>query len=52
MDGNTFLKALETNNSKIINKIYQKNFFSIKKIILQNKGSIEDAEDIFQKALL
>ncbi|CAM1374079.1 RNA polymerase sigma factor [Tenacibaculum xiamenense] len=52
MDGKTFLKALETNNSKIINQIYQKNFFSIKNFILQNKGSIEDAEDVFQKALL
>ena len=52
MDGKTFLTALEKNNSKLIQQIYTENFFTVKTFIVQNKGNHEDAEDIFQKALL
>ncbi len=47
-----YLNALTEGNSKEVKLLYQKNFPNVKKFILQNKGSIEDAEDIFQKALL
>jgi RNA polymerase sigma factor (sigma-70 family) len=46
------LSALANGDSKKIEFIYSHNFYSIKKFILQNKGNTEDAEDIFQKALL
>jgi len=51
-DPSYFLEALCNSNSKVIEKLYQNNFQSVRKFVLQNKGSHEDAEDIFQKALL
>lgn len=50
--GDVFLKALVDGDSKKIIVIYQENFTSVKKFVLQNKGGVADAEDIFQKALL
>ncbi len=47
-----FFNALISRDSKKIESIYTDNFQSVKSFILQNKGNIEDAEDIFQKALL
>lgn len=47
-----FLNALASGDSKKIESIYSDNFLSVKRFILQNKGNTEDAEDIFQKALL
>lgn len=47
-----FLNALINGDSKKIESIYTDNFMSVQKFILQNKGNKEDAEDIFQKALL
>ena len=51
-DNSFYLKALLNNNVKIINTIYKDNFYKVKSFILKNKGQQEDAEDIFQKALL
>lgn len=47
-----YLNALLNGNHKEIQAIYEKNFPLVKKFVLQNKGQIMDAEDIFQKALL
>lgn len=47
-----FLDALIQGDSRSIRLIYDKCFPFVKKFILQNSGKIEDAEDIFQKALL
>ena len=53
MTDNTFyLKALLTGDRRIIEEIYRNNFPKVKQFIIHNKGQIEDAEDIFQKALL
>lgn len=52
MDGNFYLNALVKGDSKIISSIYKTNFLGVKRFVLQNKGNIEDAQDIFQKALL
>ena len=51
-DASLFLEALIRMDSKKIEEIYQKNLPSVKRFVLQNKGQISDAEDIFQKALL
>ncbi|WP_028888508.1 RNA polymerase sigma factor [Tenacibaculum ovolyticum] len=50
--GDIFLKALIDGNSRKIILIYNENYPSVKKFVLQNKGEIADAEDVFQKALL
>jgi RNA polymerase sigma factor (sigma-70 family) len=53
MDKSThFLKALAQGDSKSIRVIYDTCFPFVRKFVLQNSGKVEDAEDIFQKALL
>ena len=52
MDSSLYLNALVEGNSRIISKIYSTNFTQVKRFILQNRGAVEDAEDVFQKALL
>ncbi len=52
MDSSLYLNALVEGNSRIISKIYSTNFTQVKRFILQNRGGVEDAEDVFQKALL
>lgn len=51
-DNSFYLKALLNSDSKIINTIYKDNFYKVKSFVYKNKGQQEDAEDIFQKALL
>lgn len=52
MEGKFFLEAIEKNDSSVIKTIYEQSFYGIKQFVLQNKGNSEDAEDVFQKALL
>jgi len=47
-----FLEALLEGNSKIIQLIYQNNFLKVRQFVMQNKGQQQDAEDVFQLALL
>tara|TARA_R110002072_G_scaffold163357_2_gene315947 strand:- start:30938 stop:31501 length:564 start_codon:yes stop_codon:yes gene_type:complete len=47
-----FLYALVKGDSSEIKIIYKKCFPMVRKFILQNKGNKQDAEDIFQMALL
>lgn len=52
IDARRFLEALMHMDSKKIEEIYRNNFPNVKRFVLQNKGQISDAEDVFQKALL
>ena len=53
MNNNTeLLIALVNGDSKKIEHFYTKIFPMVRKFIFHNKGKTEDAEDIFQKALL
>lgn len=53
MNNNTaLLVALVNGDSKKIEHFYTKIFPMVRKFIFHNKGKTEDAEDIFQKALL
>jgi len=47
-----FLNALLNGSSKEIQELYNANFPKVKHFIIQNKGQIADAEDVFNKALL
>ncbi len=47
-----YLEALLKGDSKEIKVLYTKTFPLVKKFVLQNKGTITDAKDVFQKALL
>ncbi|WP_111685543.1 RNA polymerase sigma factor [Winogradskyella tangerina] len=47
-----YLEGLVTNNESVVKDIYQKSFRNVIRFVSNNKGRREDAEDIFQKALL
>ncbi len=47
-----YLTSLINNDSKGVMKIYTIVFPRVRKFVLQNKGQQQDAEDIFQKALI
>lgn len=47
-----YLEALVEGDSKKIKNIYKKNFSQVSLFVRQNRGNENDAEDVFQKALL
>ncbi|GAK94786.1 hypothetical protein JCM19298_361 [Nonlabens ulvanivorans] len=47
-----YLRALLTSDSAVISELYKDTLPKVKKFVVQNKGSVEDAEDVFQKALV
>lgn len=46
------LSLIVEGDAKTINQLYQKCFPSIRQLVLSNSGLLEDAEDIFQEALV
>lgn len=46
------LKGLAGNDTHSIEAIYRTNFSSIQKFVLNNNGSVDDARDIFQEAMV
>ena len=51
LNTNDYIDALYGNNQKVILRIYQDIFPKVNYFVLQNKGTQEDAEEVFQKAL-
>lgn len=51
-DNSFYLRALLNSDTETIKAIYKNNFFKVKSFVLKNKGQLQDAEDVFQKALL
>lgn len=51
-ENSIYLEALLNNEETIIKELYASNFVKVKSFVLSNKGQVEDAEDIFQKALM
>lgn len=51
-DNLKYLEALINSDSKVISELYLESLPKIKKFVLQNKGAPQDAEDVFQKALI
>lgn len=52
MDPKAYLEALVEGNSIIIDQLYQKQLPKVIGFVLKNNGDRQDAEDVFQKALL
>ncbi len=52
MDDNQLLRGLATNDRKCIEAIYQGSYNTVQALILNNKGTVDDARDIFQEALI
>ncbi|WP_299519429.1 sigma-70 family RNA polymerase sigma factor [Winogradskyella sp.] len=51
-DPSFFLEGLISNNETVVKNIYEGSFRKVLSFIANNNGQKEDAEDIFQKALL
>ena len=51
-DNSYYLKALINSDTKVINTIYKDNFFKVRSFVIKNSGQLQDAEDVFQKALM
>lgn len=46
------LKGLALNDRKAINTIYEENYNMVQSLIINNNGTIDDARDIFQEAMI
>ena len=46
------LKGLARNDRKAIETIYRENYNMVQALVLKNSGTIDDAKDIFQEALI
>jgi RNA polymerase sigma factor (sigma-70 family) len=46
------MKRLASNDKEAIETIYRENFYVIQAFVLNNNGSIDDARDIFQEAMI
>jgi RNA polymerase sigma factor (sigma-70 family) len=49
---NLLLKGLATNDKNAVEAIYRENYSMIQAFILNNNGSVDDARDIFQEAMI
>jgi len=47
-----YIKALLDNNSVLIEEIYRKWGPDVRKFVLKNSGSTEEANDLFQESLM
>jgi len=47
-----YLTALIENNEPLVREIYQQNADDIRRFVVRNNGTIEDAKDVFQEALV
>ena len=48
----TLIKGLAENDKNSIESIYRENYASIQSFVLNNNGSVDDARDIFQEAMI
>ena len=48
----TLLKGLAQNDKKAAEAIYRENYAMVQSFILNNNGSVEEAKDIFQEAMI
>ena len=46
------LKGLAQNDKNSVEKIYRENYSTIQSFVLNNNGSVDDARDIFQEAMI
>ena len=51
-DNSRFLEAIVNGDSIIIEGIYSRNLNKVVSFVLKNSGTVDDAKDIFQKAIL
>ncbi|MFN2456697.1 MAG: RNA polymerase sigma factor [Chitinophagaceae bacterium] len=49
---NSLLQGLANNNRKAVETIYKENYNMVQSLIINNNGTIDDARDIFQEAMI
>lgn len=47
-----YIKAIKANDEGTLKSLYVGNYFKIEKYVLNNKGTVEDAKDVFQEAFI
>ena len=52
MNDQVLLKGLANNDSKAVEMLYKSHFGSIQHFVLNNNGSLDDARDVFQEAMM
>lgn len=48
----TLLQGLSRNDRKAVETIYKDNYNMVQSLIVQNNGSVEEAKDVFQEAMI
>ena len=51
-ESHDFIKGIKNRDNKILKIIYKEHFLLIKSFILKNSGTIDDARDVFQEAII
>ena len=51
-ESHDFIKGIKNRDNKILKIIYKEHFLLIKSFIVKNSGTIDDARDIFQEAII
>jgi RNA polymerase sigma factor (sigma-70 family) len=51
-ESHDFIKGIKNRDNKILKLIYKEHFSLIKSFIVKNSGTIEDARDVFQEAVI
>ena len=51
-ESHDFIKGIKNRDNKILKIIYKEHFLLIKSFIIKNNGTIEDARDVFQEAII
>jgi len=46
------INAIKANDSQALKSLYQDNFYKVEKYVLNNNGSVEQAQDIYQEAFI
>ncbi|NRB50520.1 MAG: sigma-70 family RNA polymerase sigma factor [Saprospiraceae bacterium] len=52
MNNQELLQLIRTNDRETFKKLYQQAYPSCQKLVLKNNGTMQDADDIFQEAIL
>lgn len=51
-ESHDFIKGIKNRDNKILKIIYKEHFLLIKSFIVKNSGTIDDARDVFQEAII
>ena len=51
-ESHNFIKGIKNRDNKILQVIYKEHFSLIKSFVIKNNGTVDDARDVFQEAII